>query len=1047
MEPNPPASLFELLPIGAFRTTPDGRQLRANAALVRLNACASEAELLALINDIARQWYVDPERRAAFVALMDREGQVVNFESEVRRFGNGERIWVRENAFAVRDAAGQLRYFEGTIEDITAVRLAQQSLVLSERRLQALIQNAQVLTLVCDARGRIEFASPAAGFILGLEVAALLGASLFDRVHPDDLQRSRDEFFDVVNRRHPGQETSYRFQHADGRWRRLASLGQHCLDDPAVRGVVLNLRDITDAEQARDALLRSQQKYAKAFAASPDCLTISRLADGVYLEVNDRFLQLSGFSREAVIGRSSLDLHVWAAPDDRAAFIAEFRRLGRVRDFEAAYQGLGHRRGLVSISAENIDIDAAPCVLAISREITESRAIQTALRESEARLRLALQAGGQGLYDIDLETGQVIVNDEFARMLGHDPAQFRETQAAGVARLHPDDRARVIGAHQAYLAGELPEYRVEFRQRCADGGWKWILSVGCLVEPAGPGQHRRMLGTHTDLTLRKQAEQEREQLLGRLERAEAIARMGSWEQDLASGAVWWSDPMRALFGLRDDEAPAEDLRHLHPEDRRSALDAMQRAATLGQPQRVMVRSNPKRGPLRWFSASGRCELDGQGQPRRLSGTLIDVTALKQAEQALLLANSELEHRVAERTRQLASSERRYRRIFGSVPVAIMQQDWSAAIAMLAPLRQVPEAGRAAWLAERPALLARCLGSICVVEMNPMAYQLYGIPDDKKLFTTLADVFTQNGRPDGFADEVLALVAGARRFSATRSVRRPDGTVVEVLVSLALPGPEEGDGAVLVSIADITEIQRLSAALDASLARVTRANRELETFTYSVSHDLKAPLRGLDGYSQLLLRHHSQALDEEGRGFLRNIHTATLQMGRLIDDLLAYSRLERQPQALTRLPLAPVVTHVLAGFADDLARRNIRPQIDLADAAVRADAAGLTLALRNLVDNALKFSLRSAQPLLAIRARVTDTAVLLSVQDNGIGFDMKLHDRIFQIFQRLQRAEDYPGTGVGLAIVTKAMERMGGLCWAESAPGQGATFHLQLPAAS
>ena len=174
------------------------------------------------------------------------------------------------------------------------------------------------------------------------------------------------------------------------------------------------------------------------------------------------------------------------------------------------------------------------------------------------------------------------------------------------------------------------------------------------------------------------------------------------------------------------------------------------------------------------------------------------------------------------------------------------------------------------------------------------------------------------------------------------------------------------------------------------------------------------------------------------------------MGRLIDDLLACSRLERQAQDLTRLPLAPLVTHVLSAFQDELQRRGIVPRLDLPDVAVRAAAAGLALALalalRNGVDNALKFMARTDQPQLSIRAQVTDTAVLVSVQDKGIGFDMKLHDRIFQIFQRLQRAEANPGTGVGLAMVAKAMERMGGRCWADSQPGQGATFHLQLPRA-
>ena len=144
MQISPAFSLFDQLPIGAYRSTPDGRPLRANAALVRLNACASEAELLALSEDIARPWYVDPQRRDAFITFMQTQGQVLNFESEVRRIGTGERTWVRENACAVRDADGRLLHFEGTVEDITEMRQAQQALALSERRLQALRRRLEV---------------------------------------------------------------------------------------------------------------------------------------------------------------------------------------------------------------------------------------------------------------------------------------------------------------------------------------------------------------------------------------------------------------------------------------------------------------------------------------------------------------------------------------------------------------------------------------------------------------------------------------------------------------------------------------------------------------------------------------------------------------------------------------------------------------------------------------------------------------------------------------------------------------------------------------
>jgi len=136
-----------------------------------------------------------------------------------------------------------------------------------------------------------------------------------------------------------------------------------------------------------------------------------------------------------------------------------------------------------------------------------------------------------------------------------------------------------------------------------------------------------------------------------------------------------------------------------------------------------------------------------------------------------------------------------------------------------------------------------------------------------------------------------------------------------------------------------------------------------------------------------------------------------------------------------------------GFQPDLAARGVRLDIHIPpDLQARADAQGLTMSVRNLLDNALKFSATRQPPHITITGTRTEDGVLLAFQDNGLGFDMRFHDRIFAIFQRLHRAEDYPGTGVGLAIVRKAMERMGGRVWAVSQPGQGATFTLQLPEA-
>jgi PAS domain S-box-containing protein len=289
------------------------------------------------------------------------------------------------------------------------------------------------------------------------------------------------------------------------------------------------------------------------------------------------------------------------------------------------------------------------------------------------------------------------------------------------------------------------------------------------------------------------------------------------------------------------------------------------------------------------------------------------------------------------------------------------------------------------------------------------------------------------------------------YAALRSRGETIGTLA-LFRTQGRPPYTEDDLRLVAEIADRAALAITSARLFADMeSRVAQRtleldarNRELETFSYSVSHDLKAPLRGIDGYSRLLLRDHAERLDGDGRAFLENVRSAAQHMSRLIDDLLAYSRLERRVLKASRVSPRSIVDDLLAERRQDLEARRLVVGVNVPEVEIAADPQGLALALRNLLDNALKFTKESASPMVEIGGRIEDGKCVLWVRDNGVGFDMRFHDRIFEIFQRLQRAEEYPGTGVGLAMVRKAMERMGGRAWAESAPAQGSTFYLEVP---
>jgi PAS domain S-box-containing protein len=228
------------------------------------------------------------------------------------------------------------------------------------------------------------------------------------------------------------------------------------------------------------------------------------------------------------------------------------------------------------------------------------------------------------------------------------------------------------------------------------------------------------------------------------------------------------------------------------------------------------------------------------------------------------------------------------------------------------------------------------------------------------------------------------------------------------------------------------------------AELEKKNRELETFAYSVSHDLKAPLRGIDGYGRLLEEHCQEKIDGEGRLFLENIRKATRQMSQLIDDLLEYSRLERRTFAEVPVNLEDLVSRLLKEREEDLRNIGFTVTTTLQCADINTDADGLVFALRNILDNAIKFTREVFQPSIHISSMKEKNHCIICIEDNGIGFDMKFSEKIFETFQRLHRAEEYPGTGIGLAIARKVMERIGGRTWAEAEPGKGAKFYLEVP---
>jgi signal transduction histidine kinase len=239
-----------------------------------------------------------------------------------------------------------------------------------------------------------------------------------------------------------------------------------------------------------------------------------------------------------------------------------------------------------------------------------------------------------------------------------------------------------------------------------------------------------------------------------------------------------------------------------------------------------------------------------------------------------------------------------------------------------------------------------------------------------------------------------------------------------------------------------EIRQLNADLKTNIALLEATNAELEAFSYSVSHDLRAPLRSINGYSRMILDEHQAQLDEELRRLMENIQKNATRMGGLIDDLLKFSRLGRQGPRKIPVDLMEMVHNVLQELEGAQGRRAVVHVGVLPPA--EADPALLYQVLVNLVSNAIKYSRKEAAPEIEIGALENDKEHVYFVKDNGIGFNMSYANKLFRVFQRLHSDEEFEGTGVGLAIVHRIVTRHGGRVWAEGRPNEGASFFFSLP---
>lgn len=631
------------------------------------------------------------------------------------------------------------------------------------------------------------------------------------------------------------------------------------------------------------------------------------------------------------------------------------------------------------------------------------------------------------------------VNRSLCELLGYSEPELLATNFQALT--HPEDLDTDLSYVQQLLQGEIRTYQMEKRYSHKLGQIVWALLSVSLVRD-GEGNPIYFIAQIQNITDRKQAEETLQQINTQIERrgqerAEALLKSEQRYRSLVKATaqvVWLADPEGKALGTMVDwrgytGQSAEQiqgwgwLEAIHPEDRERTRRNWAKAVESSSVYQAEYRLRTRDGSYRHHIAKAVPILEADGNIREWVGANTDITEQKQAERAR------------------CNSDKLYRTLARNFPngdVLLFDRDLRYLIAEGARLGEVGGKaqleGKTMWEAlpeETCAILeplyrAALAGETRMTEIpySGLIYQVHTLP-------------VKNEQGEIFAGMVMS--QDITLYKQAERILRQARDLLEMRVRERTQALTEANAALQAEISD----RRLAEQHLEKLAdELKRSNQELEQFAYIASHDLQEPLRAVTGYTQLLELEYRDNLDETAQDYMNFIVDGAGRMQQLIQDLLAYSRVGTRAGEFAPVDCNAVVEQVLKNLQVAIAHDRATVTCDPLPV-VMANKTQLLQLFQNLISNALKFR-REELPQVRIWAQSSDRAWLFQVRDNGIGIKPRYQERIFEIFKRLHTRREFPGTGIGLAICKKIVERHGGRIWVESQPGVGTTFCFTLP---
>jgi PAS domain S-box-containing protein len=925
-----------------------------------------------------------------------------------RRLGNDDFILAKKIGVIAAFALDNALLYEQARAALEAEKGSNRRLEASERRFRS-VWDSNLIGICCStADGRITGANNAFLDLIGVGRQALEANHIDWRSRTPPEWRAQDEYalrqLQTADRYLPYEKE---FVRPDGTRNQVLLFGTHLAGTNESVSLVLDLT----AKKAAESALSHQRTLLKTIIDAVPAMVAYIGPDEHFIVHNRQYEKWMGVTHDEIQGKTVRELlgpeaYAEIQPYLRAALDGQHVRYEKIIPSPQR-----SRHAMITYQPDFDAVGRVAGIIVHAYDITESRQMAIAVARSEKRYHTLVTATAAIVWVADAR-GRLVETNGWERFTGQTMVQ---TQDDGwLEALHPEDRAAVAARWRRTCETGGP-WDCTYRLRSHDGTYRHIHSRGAPV--TGPdGTIQEWIGTITDIHDRVEAENA---LRAKESEFKLIvnampALVAYVDRDHRYGLA--NQAYEKWFGLEPASLRGQPVREVIGEAAYTMDAPRLNAVMAGREVHFEGRMDYLHGPPRWISGAYIPHIDETSAVVGCIALLIDITERKQTEQAL------------------ADSLTRYRFLADAMPELV----WTAR-----PDGDMDYVNRR-W--------ADITGLHETQLLKPGGWLQALHPDDRMPTQKRWQVAVATCQPWEHSFRLRIASNGSYRWQLVRAIpRRNANGEVEQWVGTATDIDTQRRA--YAELADAREQLRHHADQLEHQVRVRTAglqeiNAELEAFSYSVSHDLRAPLQFVSGFAESIMDDAGNHLTPDSKDHLRRILRSATRMDTIIKDLLAYSRMSRAEMHLGEQSLDSIVTDVIATHHLPIqASFGTQVIVESPLPVVRADKTGLFQVLSNLVSNALKFTKPGHPVMIRIRAESRGQKVRLWVEDNGIGIDPKYHERIFKLFERLNGNASFPGSGVGLSLVRKAVTRMGGACGVESALGQGSRFWIEFPAAN